>query len=236
MLDGVDLREYNLSSLHKEIGIVAQDTQLFNMTIEQNISYGIEKYTVSEILQAAKLANAHDFIMELDEGYQTKIGERGNRISGGQKQRKFFPSRYIFEYLEHCLSGFVRRLTPSFTIYYAGIALAQVFLRRPKLLILDEATSALDAESEALVQESIDRLIATGGCTVLLIAHRLSTVLKADTIAVVDKGQIVEHGSHEELLIQDGIYAKLVNRQQFKQNQKLNVDELIDKIRNGGEG
>ena len=109
-------------------------------------------------------------------------------------------------------------------------------MRRPKLLILDEATSALDTESEALVQESIDRLIATGGCTVLLIAHRLSTVLKADTIAVVDKGQIVERGSHAELLIQGGMYAKLVKQQQFKENQKLNVDELIDKIRNGGEG
>ena len=100
LLDGVDFREYNLSSLHKEIGIVAQDTQLFNMTIEQNISYGIENYTVSEISQAAKLANAHDFIMELDEGYQTKIGERGNRISGGQKQRKFFT--VSFEDFEHC--------------------------------------------------------------------------------------------------------------------------------------
>ena len=137
--------------------------------------------------------------MELDEGYQTKVGERGVRLSGGQRQR---------------------------------LALARVFLRKPSLLILDEATSALDAESESLVQESIDRLIAQGGCTVMLIAHRLSTVINADMIAVVDKGQIVEHGNHNDLIQQNGFYAKLINKQRNKDKEKLNVDQLIDDIKN----
>merc|ERR1711871_1510265 len=187
-LNGIDYKKYNLSTLHKSIGIVAQDTSLFNRTIEENIAYGLDEYTPDEVCEAGRLANAHDFIMELDEGYQTKIGERGVRLSGGQKQR---------------------------------IALARVFLRKPKLLILDEATSALDTESEALVQESIDRLISTGGCTVVLIAHRLSTVLNADTIAVVDKGQIVEHGTHQDLVEKNGLYAQLVNRQESRENEKL---------------
>ena len=189
---------YRLSTFHERVGIVAQDTQLFNRTIEENISYGREEYAVEDIIDAAKKANAHDFIMELDEGYQTKVGERGVRLSGGQGQR---------------------------------LALARVFLRKPKLLILDEATSALDAESESLVQESIDRLIAQGGCTVMLIAHRLSTVINADMIAVVDKGQIVEHGNHKELLEQGGFYSTLISKQRNKENEKLNVDELIDNIR-----
>jgi len=179
-LDGVDYREINPLSLRKNIGIVAQDTQLFNMTIEQNIAYGLESYTKEELHDAARAASAHDFISEFDEGYETRVGERGVRLSGGQKQR---------------------------------IALARVFLRKPKLLFLDEATSALDSESEALVQEAIDKLIARGGCTVVLVAHRLSTVINADIIGVVHQGKIVESGTHDELLKQKGIYAQLVKRQ-----------------------
>merc|ERR1711871_1525198 len=198
-LNGIDYKKYNLSTLHKSIGIVAQDTSLFNRTIEENIAYGLDEYTPDEVCEAGRLANAHDFIMELDEGYQTKVGERGVRLSGGQRQR---------------------------------LALARVFLRKPKLLILDEATSALDAESESLVQDSIDRLIAQGGCTVMLIAHRLSTVINADMIAVVDKGQIVEKGNHSELLDQGGFYATLISKPRNKDKEKLNVDQLIDDIRN----
>uniref|UniRef100_A0A6B2L9R1 ABC transporter domain-containing protein n=1 Tax=Arcella intermedia TaxID=1963864 RepID=A0A6B2L9R1_9EUKA len=181
LLDGKDYRQLNPISLRKHIGIVAQDTELFNLTIEENIAYGVEdNYTKEELYQAAKLANAHDFITEFDEGYETRVGEGGLRLSGGQKQR---------------------------------IALARVFLRKPKLLFLDEATSALDSESEAAVQEAIDTLISLGGCTVVLVAHRLSTVINADLIGVVHEGRIVELGTHNELLKKKGIYEKLVKRQ-----------------------
>jgi len=212
-LDGVEYREINPLSLRSNIGIVAQDTQLFNMTIEQNIAYGTENYTKQELFDAARAANAHEFILEFDEGYETRVGERGVRLSGGQKQR---------------------------------IALARVFLRKPKLLFLDEATSALDAESEALVQEAIDKLISRGGCTVILVAHRLSTVINADIIGVVHQGKIVERGTHDELLGQNGIYAQLVKRQVARMANTIDdtdpektggkkpldvIDALIDQIK-----
>jgi len=210
-LDGKNYRSLNPISLRRHIGIVAQDTQLFNMTVEENIAYGMDKYTKQQVIEAAKLANAHDFIMEFDEGYETRVGERGVRLSGGQKQ---------------------------------WIALARVFLRKPKLLFLDEATSALDSESEALVQEAIDTLIARGGCTVILVAHRLSTVINADVIGVVHQGKIVEQGTHEELLNQNGIYAQLVKRQLSRMANTLDdtddskkkkpndvIDTLIDQIK-----
>jgi ATP-binding cassette subfamily B protein len=211
-LDGTEYREINPLSLRQNIGIVAQDTQLFNMTIEQNIAYGLDHYTKEELYDAARAANAHDFILEFDEGYETRVGERGVRLSGGQKQR---------------------------------IALARVFLRKPKLLFLDEATSALDAESEALVQEAIDKLITRGGCTVILVAHRLSTVINADIIGVVHQGKIVESGTHDDLLKQKGIYAQLVKRQVARMANTLDdtsdnskgkkpldvIDSLIDQIK-----
>jgi len=211
-LDGVDFREINPLSLRSNIGIVAQDTQLFNMTIEQNIAYGLENYDKQDLYDAARAANAHEFILEFDEGYETRVGERGVRLSGGQKQR---------------------------------IALARCFLRKPKLLFLDEATSALDAESEALVQEAIDKLINRGGCTVVLVAHRLSTVINADIIGVVHQGKIVERGTHDELLNQKGIYAQLVKRQVARMANTLDdtsdntqgkkpldvIDALIDQIK-----
>ncbi len=180
---------------------------MFNLTIEQNIAYGVESYEQEELYNAARLANAHDFISSFDEGYQTRVGEHGTRLSGGQKQR---------------------------------IALARVFLRKPKLLFLDEATSSLDAESEALVQDAIDKLIGMKNCTVVLVAHRLSTVINADKIAVIDNGMVAEQGTHEELLKMGGIYAKLVKRQVQKmqntleQNKDPNkektdiIDALID--------
>jgi ABC-type multidrug transport system fused ATPase/permease subunit len=204
-LDGTNIKQIKPMSLRQAVASVHQDTQLFNRTIEENIVYGIEDYTKEEVVEAAKQANAYDFIMEQEEGFQTKVGERGTRLSGGQKQR---------------------------------IALARVFVRKPKILLLDEATSALDTESEALVQAAIDRLIKRGGCTVVLVAHRLSTVVNADQIAVVNKGRIVECGTHLELLEQkEGIYYKLVAHQIAKEANVVDqsgsdpsdlVDALID--------
>ena len=210
VLDGVNVKEIKPVSLRQAIATVQQDTQLFNRTIEENITYGVDDYTIEEVIEAAKQANAYDFIMEQEEGFQTKVGERGTRLSGGQKQR---------------------------------IALARVFVRKPKILLLDEATSALDTESEALVQSAIDRLIQRGGCTVVLVAHRLSTVVNADQIAVVNKGRIVECGTHEALLLKtDGIYHKLVAHQIAKEANVVqegkadqtadNVDALIDAVEN----
>jgi len=181
-LDGHDYCNLNVRWLHDHMGLVAQDTQLFGSTIEENITYGLPGYDHEQMIAAAKLANAHEFITRFEDGYLTRVGERGVRLSGGQKQR---------------------------------IAIARVLLRRPKLLLLDEATSALDTESEGLVQQSIDRLIQTlqGGCTVVVIAHRLSTVMNADKIAVIDGGKVAEEGTHEDLLARHGVYHTLVTRQ-----------------------
>eukprot|EP01090_Pellita_catalonica_P010235 TRINITY_DN2169_c0_g2_i2.p1 TRINITY_DN2169_c0_g2~~TRINITY_DN2169_c0_g2_i2.p1 ORF type:complete len:607 (-),score=91.41 TRINITY_DN2169_c0_g2_i2:35-1597(-) len=204
MLDGKDLRTYSPLSLRQNIGIVSQDTQLFDTSIRDNISYGVDDATDDDIIRAAKMANAHEFIRDFEEGYETRVGDRGVRLSGGQKQR---------------------------------IAIARVMLRRPKLLFLDEATSSLDAESEALVQEAIDKLLEFGDCTVVLVAHRLSTVVNADVIAVVNNGEIAETGTHEELLEEGGIYAKLVHRQVYRMQNTLKNDDaapdpvdVIDKL------
>ncbi|CAI5946616.1 unnamed protein product [Closterium sp. NIES-65] len=167
VMDGRDLRELNLRSVHAHMGLVAQDTQMWACSIEENIAYGLPSYTRAEVEEAAKHANAHDFITKFPEGYATRVGERGVRLSGGQRQR---------------------------------IAIARMLLRRPRVLLLDEATSALDAESEALVQGALDRLIAEGGRTIVLVAHRLSTVRNADSICVLEGGRVAEHGTHEQLL------------------------------------
>jgi ABC-type multidrug transport system fused ATPase/permease subunit len=182
-IDGTDLRKSPLPWVHSQMAVVAQDTQLFAATIEENIAYGIENYTKAELEEAARFANAHDFILTFEDGYQTKVGERGVRLSGGQKQR---------------------------------IAIARTFLRKPKVLLLDEATSSLDAESEAQVQAALDSLISNlqgGRCTIMVIAHRLSTVINADNIAVLDDGVVKEQGTHNELLKLGEIYANLVSRQ-----------------------
>ncbi|KAL3686419.1 hypothetical protein R1sor_008993 [Riccia sorocarpa] len=180
VLDGWDLKQLNLKSVHKHMGLVAQDTQMFACSIEENITYGLSRYTVEDMEEAARYAHAHDFIMRFPEGYATRVGERGVRLSGGQRQR---------------------------------IAIARMLLRRPKVLLLDEATSSLDTESEALVQQALDRLISEGGRTVVLVAHRLSTVRNADMIAVMEKGSVVEQGKHEELVELNGVYQRLVRRQ-----------------------
>ena len=178
LLDGHDLRDVTLDSLATQIGMVTQESYLFHDTIRTNLTYARLDATQAEIEAAARAANIHDFIMDLPDGYDTVVGERGYRLSGGEKQR---------------------------------IALARVILKDPRILVLDEATSHLDSESEALIQEALKRVMA--GRTSIVIAHRLSTILAADLILVIDRGQIVERGTHAELLALGGVYAQLYETQ-----------------------
>ena len=179
LIDGHNIKEYNITSLREAMGIVSQETVLFNDSIENNIRLGNLDATMGQIEAAARVANAHDFITESPEGYQTNIGDRGAKLSGGQRQR---------------------------------LSIARAVLKNPDILILDEATSALDTESEKLVQEALEKLLA--GRTSVVIAHRLSTIKNADRILVVDEGRIAEEGTHAELIERGGIYAKLVALQQ----------------------
>jgi subfamily B ATP-binding cassette protein MsbA len=176
--DGTDLRDARVSSLRKQIALVTQETVLFNDTVRHNISYGRLDASDTEIEEAARVAFAHDFIMELPHGYETIVGERGIFLSGGQRQR---------------------------------LAIARAVLADAPVLILDEATSALDAESERLVQRALANLIRNR--TTIVIAHRLSTVRRADMIVVMERGRIVETGSHLELLARDGLYRRLYELQ-----------------------
>lgn len=175
---GQDIRDYRISSVYRQMGMVFQDTVLFSGTIEENIRYGKPDADMKELEQAAKAANAYDFIMGTQDKWKTLLGERGIGLSGGQKQR---------------------------------LAIARVFLRNPRLLILDEATSALDSESEELVQDALDNLMANR--TSVVIAHRLSTIVNADRIIVMNHGRIVEEGKHEELLRRNGRYSELYHMQ-----------------------
>ncbi len=177
-LDGIDLREFSLDSLAEQIGMVTQETHLFHDTIRTNLLYARLDATQAELEAAAIAANIHYFIMGLPHGYDTIVGERGYRLSGGEKQR---------------------------------IALARVILKDPRILVLDEATSHLDSESEALIQEALKRVMADR--TSIVIAHRLSTILAADLILVLDRGRIVERGTHAELLAMGGLYAHLYETQ-----------------------
>ena len=177
-IDGHDLRVVTLDSLAAAIGMVTQETYLFHDTIRTNLTYAKMDATQAEIEAAARAANIHQFIMDLSDGYDTIVGERGYRLSGGEKQR---------------------------------IALARVILKDPRILVLDEATSSLDSESEALIQDALKRVMA--GRTSIVIAHRLSTILAADLILVMDRGRIVERGTHEQLLAMGGLYAQLYETQ-----------------------
>jgi len=179
-LDGVDIRQMELKSLRSLLGIVPQQSILFNETVTGNITFGADTVDLERVIEAAKNANAHDFIMQLENGYDTNLGEGGNKLSGGQKQR---------------------------------IAIARALYKNPPLLILDEATSALDSESEKVVQEALNTLMANR--TSLVIAHRLSTVRHADEILVLSRGKIVERGTHTALLAAGGVYAKLCEMQSF---------------------
>jgi ABC-type multidrug transport system fused ATPase/permease subunit len=170
-IDGRDIREFDALSLRRHIGIVSQDTYIFNTTIFANIAYGSDGATLEQVVEAARLANAHEFIQNLPRGYETVVGDRGVQLSGGQRQR---------------------------------ISIARAILRDPEILILDEATSALDSQSEALVQEALERLRQNR--TVVVIAHRLSTVRNADRIVVMEQGRIVESGEHHELIANRGAY------------------------------
>lgn len=181
LIDGHNLRDVTLESLANQIGMVTQETYLFHDTLKTNLLYAKLDATQAEIEAACKAANIHDFIASLPNGYDTVVGERGYRLSGGEKQR---------------------------------IALARVILKNPRILVLDEATSSLDSQSEALIQEALKRVMA--GRTSFVIAHRLSTILAADIILVMNRGEIVERGTHEELLALGGIYANLYETQ-FRQ-------------------
>jgi ATP-binding cassette, subfamily B, bacterial MsbA len=174
LLDGTDLRDLDLAQLRGLMGIVTQESILFNDTVFNNIAFGLEGISEEKVIEAAKIANAHEFIIQLENGYHTNIGERGSKLSGGQRQR---------------------------------LSIARAVLKNPPILILDEATSALDSESERLVQDALTKLMTNR--TTLVIAHRLSTIQHADEILVIKKGEIVQRGTHKQLIIEDGLYKKL---------------------------
>lgn len=180
LIDGVDIKKLKLHDLRDLMGIVTQESILFNDTVYGNIAFGMEHVTEQQVIEAAKIANAHEFIAQMPEGYQTNIGDRGSKLSGGQRQR---------------------------------ISIARAVLKNPPVLILDEATSALDTESERLVQDALNKLMKNR--TSVVIAHRLSTIQHADEIIVMQKGQLIERGTHTELLARGGTYKKLHDLQAF---------------------
>jgi ATP-binding cassette subfamily B multidrug efflux pump len=188
LIDGYDVRDVQLSSLRSQIGIVLQETNLFEGTIRENIAFGRPDATLEEVVAAAKAAEAHDFIMGFANGYDTRVGERGTTLSGGQKQR---------------------------------VAIARALLLDPRILILDDATSSVDLATEYRIQQALERLMA--GRTSFIIAQRVATVLNADQILVLDRGQIVARGVHEELLATSEIYAEIY-QSQLQEERELRVD------------
>ncbi len=178
LIDGHPMTNINIESLRALMGIVTQESILFNDSVIKNIAFAMPNAKLEDIIQAAKIANAHDFIMQLEHGYETNIGERGGKLSGGQRQR---------------------------------ISIARAVMKNPPILILDEATSALDSESESLVQEALTNLMKNR--TSIVIAHRLSTIQHADEILVMQKGEIIERGTHQALFEKNGVYTKLISMQ-----------------------
>ena len=181
LIDGIDIKDLKTESVRKHIGVVTQESVLFNDTVKNNIIFGMNNVTDNDVMEAAKIANAHEFILQLPKGYDTIIGDRGGKLSGGQRQR---------------------------------LSIARAILKNPSILILDEATSALDTESEKLVQEALTNLMKNR--TSVVIAHRLSTIANADEIIVMNQGEIIERGSHAQLLTLNGTYKKLCDMQSFK--------------------
>ena len=177
-IGGTDIRQFRVKDLRALMGNVNQEAILFNDSFYNNITFGVDGATREQVEEAARIANAHDFIMETEQGYDTNIGDRGSKLSGGQRQR---------------------------------ISIARAILKNPPILILDEATSALDTESERLVQEALERLMKTR--TTIAIAHRLSTIKNADEICVLYEGEIVERGTHDELIQKNGYYKRLHDMQ-----------------------
>ena len=180
ILDGINIKDYSTHDLRSLMGNVNQEAILFNDTFFNNIAFGVENATLEQVIEAAKIANAHDFIMATENGYESTIGDRGSKLSGGQRQR---------------------------------VSIARAILKNPPILILDEATSALDTESEKMVQEALENLMKNR--TTLVVAHRLSTIKRADEICVMNEGRIVERGKHDELIALDGYYKKLCDMQSF---------------------
>ena len=178
LIDGVNIKDFTLDSIRKNIGFVQQDVFIFFGSIRDNILYGKPESSAEEVILAAKQANLHDFIYGLPDGYDSYVGERGVKLSGGQKQR---------------------------------VALARIFLKNPPMLILDEATSSLDNATELQIQAAIERIAQDR--TTVIVAHRLSTIMNADEIIVLEEGKIVERGSHEDLLNSHGLYAELYQAQ-----------------------
>jgi len=181
LLDGKDLRDYDLHAFRKFMAIVPQEVEIFDLSVKENIAYAKPKANMDEVVAAARIANAEEFILQLSDGYNTVVGERGIKLSGGQRQR---------------------------------IGIARAILANPKILIFDEATSNLDSQSERLIQDAMDKICKNR--TVILIAHRLSTIRKTDKIIVLEKGKVIEYGSHHELAKSDGgLYQKLLQLQQM---------------------
>jgi len=180
LMDGVNIKNYKVHDIRSQMGNVNQEAILFNDTFFNNIAFGVESATLEQVIEAAKIANAHDFISATENGYETSIGDRGSKLSGGQRQR---------------------------------VSIARAILKNPPILILDEATSALDTESEKLVQDALENLMLNR--TTLVVAHRLSTIKRADEICVMHEGKIVERGKHDDLVALDGYYKKLCDMQSF---------------------
>jgi len=183
LVDGISLSHYDINSFRARIGFVPQDTLLFNAAIKDNLLWGKNDATQQEIESACRQAHAHEFIMELPQGYDTEVGDRGVRLSGGQRQR---------------------------------IALARAIIRKPELLLLDEATSALDSQSEMLIQQAINDIARE--TTIVIVAHRLSTIANADYIYVMENGTIVEHGAYRDLVEKNGLFAHMIQLQSLKNN------------------